>query len=49
MPDSVWHLGEMWQERCAIIVTRPRVGARDDIFLYRHRPSKKRVIYFTNH
>ena len=38
MPDSVWHLGEMWQERCAIIVTRPRVGARDDIFFISSSP-----------
>ena len=30
MPDSVRHLGKKWQERCAIIVTRLRVGARSD-------------------
>ncbi|MBQ3117841.1 MAG: hypothetical protein IJC11_05940 [Alphaproteobacteria bacterium] len=30
MPDSVRYLGKKWQERCAIIVTRLRVGARSD-------------------
>ncbi|MBE6455093.1 MAG: hypothetical protein E7014_01390 [Alphaproteobacteria bacterium] len=30
MPDSVRHLGKKWQERCAIIMTRLRVGARSD-------------------